>query len=150
MILAAAALLLYVTNERAGTVSVIDAKTDAVVNTFSVGTRPRGIVASGKRLYIAVSHFRDKPTRDRDGVVAVENDAIVGRLACGLDPEGIAVTSDGTRFVVSNEDAGTASIIDVATGRITPLVTAPSPRESRSATTCTGRTSRPKRPALSP
>ena len=73
MILAAAALLLYVTNERAGTVSVIDAKTDAVVNTFSVGTRPRGIVASGKRLYIAVSHFRDKPTRDRDGVVAVDS-----------------------------------------------------------------------------
>lgn len=125
MILAVAALLLYVTNERAGTVSVIDTSTDTVINTIPVGTRPRGIVASGKKLYVAVSHFRDKPTRDRDGVVVIEGDRVAKRYDCGLDPEGIAMHGD--RFVVANEDAGTASIVDVRNGKITPLVTGTEP-----------------------
>ncbi|HEX9942405.1 MAG TPA: hypothetical protein VGG03_10340, partial [Thermoanaerobaculia bacterium] len=54
---AAAAPLAYVTNERAGTVTVIDTATDKAVGSFKVGARPRGVQASadGKRVYVALS-----------------------------------------------------------------------------------------------
>src|SRR6266478_1183256 len=49
--------LVFVSNERSGDVSVIDGGTDAVVATFKVGKRPRGIHASpdGKRLFVTLS-----------------------------------------------------------------------------------------------
>ncbi|MGH8163251.1 MAG: hypothetical protein ACREP1_02830 [Rhodanobacteraceae bacterium] len=39
--------LLFVSNERSGNVTVIDGTTDAVVATFPVGKRPRGIIHAG-------------------------------------------------------------------------------------------------------
>ena len=49
--------LVFVSNERSGDVTVIDGNTDAVVVTFSVGKRPRGIHATpdGKRLFVTLS-----------------------------------------------------------------------------------------------
>jgi len=113
---------LFITNERGGTLTVIDTASNKVLASIDVGTRPRGIVASpdGKRLYIALSHFRDKPRpRAADGVVAVDTSTlkIVQRYSAGTDPEGIALTADGSRFIVSNEDAGTASIVDTKSGK---------------------------------
>jgi len=43
-------------------------------------------------------------------------------LPGGSDPENFAVSADGARLFVSNEDANAASIVDVATGRIVATV----------------------------
>jgi hypothetical protein len=53
--------LICVSNERAGTISFMDAKSQNV-ETVSVGKRPRGIQASpdGKYLFVAVSGTRDQ------------------------------------------------------------------------------------------
>ena len=47
----------YVSNERSGDVTVIDGTRDAVIETFPVGKRPRGIHASpdGKRVFVTLS-----------------------------------------------------------------------------------------------
>src|SRR4029077_12695111 len=47
----------YVSNERSGDVSVIDGATDAVIATFRVGKRPRGIHAApdGTRLFVTLT-----------------------------------------------------------------------------------------------
>ena len=45
--------LLYVTNERSGTITVIDTKTDRVVDTIHVGARPRGITLTRPRRFAA-------------------------------------------------------------------------------------------------
>src|SRR5204863_593494 len=47
----------FVSNERSGDVSVIDGTTDAVVATFRVGKRPRGIHATpdGTRVFVTLS-----------------------------------------------------------------------------------------------
>ncbi len=47
----------YVSNERSGDVSVIDGATDAVVATFGVGKRPRGIhvTPDGRRILVTLS-----------------------------------------------------------------------------------------------
>src|SRR5204863_6594827 len=71
LIAAAGEAKIFVTSERAGTVTMIDG---ATIKTIAVGTRPRGIVLSpsGKRLYVAVSHFRGQFSKTPDGVVAVD------------------------------------------------------------------------------
>ncbi|MGA8808490.1 MAG: hypothetical protein WB973_11485, partial [Thermoanaerobaculia bacterium] len=128
LIATTAAAKLFVTSERAGTVTMIDG---AAMKTIAVGTRPRGIVLSpdGKRLYVAVSHFRGQFSKTADGVVAIDPMTlkIIRRYKAGTDPEGIAITPDGKRFCVANEDAGTASIVDVGSGRNVSLVTGTEP-----------------------
>lgn len=52
--------LLDVTDERAGSVQVIDTNPDRAVTTARIGNRPRGLAMSpdGKQLYVAVSRWR--------------------------------------------------------------------------------------------
>src|SRR5213592_2574227 len=49
--------LVFVSNEKSGDVTVIDGSTDAVVATFPVGKRPRGIHAAPdrKRIFVTLS-----------------------------------------------------------------------------------------------
>ncbi|MFN2633218.1 MAG: hypothetical protein ABR610_07375, partial [Thermoanaerobaculia bacterium] len=118
---ATVAATLFVTNERAGTVSAIDPATKKTIVEVKVGARARGIALSpdGNRLFVAVSHFRGQPSNTPDGAAALDPRSlrIVKRYKAGTDPEGIVMSPDGKRFAVSNEDAGTASIVDVASGR---------------------------------
>lgn len=115
--------LLYVTNERAGSVQVIDTDSDRVVARAQIGNRPRGMAVSpdGRRLYVAVSWWRDgkRPRIGPEAVVALDAKTlkVVRRYtAGGTDPECVAVSPDGRRLYLSNEEAGTASILDAATG----------------------------------
>src|SRR4051812_45890889 len=85
---------LYVTNERSGTITVIDTETNRVLDTIKVGARPRGIIftANGRKLFAALT---DLPTRGgkiapgKKGIAEV--DASTGRVAAiydgGTDPE---------------------------------------------------------------
>src|SRR5215475_10436224 len=52
-----AGYFVFVSNERSDDVTVIDGNSDAVVGTFAVGKRPRGIHATpdGKRLFVTLS-----------------------------------------------------------------------------------------------
>src|SRR5713101_9740916 len=49
--------LVFVSNERSGDVSVIDGATNAVIASFPVGKRPRGIhaTADGRRVFVTLS-----------------------------------------------------------------------------------------------
>jgi YVTN family beta-propeller protein len=78
---------LYVSNGRAGTVSVIDAHSYALVDTIKVGTRPWGIDLSpdGKYLYSA-----NGPSNDIS-VVDLSTDKEVARVKAGSGPWGIAI-----------------------------------------------------------
>ena len=124
---------LFVSNEIGGTVSVIDIGTRAVVHPIPVGKRPRGIRASpdGRTVYVALSGSpiggpnvdeSTLPPADRklDGIGVV--DAVSGRLVkmlpSGSDPEQFAISKDGTRLFIANEDAGLTSVLEVSTGTI--------------------------------
>jgi PQQ-dependent catabolism-associated beta-propeller protein len=115
--------LLYVTNERAGSVQAIDTNTDRVVRTARIGNRPRGLAVApdGNRIYVAVSWWRDDkhPRSGSESILALDAQTlkVVARYPAGTDPECVAVSPDGQRLYLSNEDAGTASIVDVRTGR---------------------------------
>ncbi|MEO7209231.1 MAG: beta-propeller fold lactonase family protein [Steroidobacteraceae bacterium] len=80
---------LYVSNGRAGTISVFDSHSYELLDTIKVGTRPWGIGISpdGKFLFAA-----NGPSNDVS-VVDLKTDKEVSRIKAGSSPWGIAVTS---------------------------------------------------------
>lgn len=116
----------YVSNERDGTVTVIDTNTDRVVSTINVGARPRGIRASpdGKRIYVAISFSSQQTPGTINKIAAIDRDTgkVVAQYDAGPDPEQFAVSNDGRRLFISNEDAGTASIVDTSSGKVVSTV----------------------------
>src|SRR4051812_17880846 len=135
----------FVSNERDGTVTVIDGSTRQVSGTIEVGKRPRGIHASpdGKTLYVAVSGtpIAGPPKRDASGklidddddrpadhsqdgiaVVDIATRKLVKKLPAGTDPEQFAVSLDGKKLYIANEDAGTVSVLNVISGSVEATV----------------------------
>src|SRR5467141_1237469 len=121
----------YVSNERSGDVSVIDGTTDAVVATFRVGKRPRGIHAApdGKRLFVTltgsprmapgVDENRAPADKTADGLGVIDPVArkLIDRWHVGSDPEQFAVSKDGKFAFIANEDDASASIVDLSSGQ---------------------------------
>jgi 40-residue YVTN family beta-propeller repeat len=116
----------FVTNERDGTVTVIDPRSDTVIDTITTGVRARGIRMSpdGKRIYVALStplNHKKQPGDDRIAVFDTSDGSIINVIQVGSDPEQLDISKDEKRLYVSNEDAGTLTIIDIQTGK--PLAT---------------------------
>lgn len=124
---------IYVTNEGSGDVTVIDAKSQAVLATWPLGKRPRGITASsdGRFLYVALSgspvagpgvdeHALPPADKGADGIGVVNiRDGKLLRVIHGVsDPEQIAVSRDGARLYVASEDTGMAIVLDIESGRV--------------------------------
>jgi YVTN family beta-propeller protein len=137
---APAAELAYVTNEDSQDLSVIDTRTDSVIATIPVGTRPRGVRVSrdGNTVFVALSgspkcpptmpdeecaKLKTDKTKDGIAVVDVVNRKVTRVLPGGSDPEAFDISRDGATLFVSNEDAGTASIVDIASGKVRSTVT---------------------------
>jgi quinoprotein dehydrogenase-associated probable ABC transporter substrate-binding protein len=129
----------YVTNEDAGTISIISTTTRGVIGEIAVGTRPRGVAVSrdGEQLYVALSGSPKCPPtlpddecaklaadKSKDGiaVVDVRSRAVVRVLPGGSDPEEFDVDTVAGRLYVSNEDAAELSIVDLASGDIVRTV----------------------------
>src|SRR5579863_9604910 len=128
---------IYVTNERSGNLTEIDASTLQVIATVPLGKRPRGIHASPDNhfLYIALSGSPlagpgvdesklPPPDKSADGigVFDVQENKLVRVIQSGSDPENFDVTKDGRTIVVSNEDDAKASFIDITSGKVTKSV----------------------------
>ena len=131
----AEAARLYVSNEDGHSVTVLDADTAAVIDTIAVGKRPRGMKLNldGSRLFVAVSGLPKCPPsvpdeecakleRDlkADGIAVVDTVTrkVVQVLHAGSDPEQFALSPDGSKLFVANEDASTMSVVEVASGSV--------------------------------
>src|SRR6266705_4850837 len=121
----------FVSNERSGDVSVIDGTTDAVVATFKVGKRPRGIhgTPDGKRLFVTltgsprmapgVDENRGPADKSADGLGVIDPVArkLIDRWHVGSDPEQFAISGDGKFAFIANEDDASALIVDLDSGQ---------------------------------
>ena len=129
----AAPYRVLVTNERSGTLTVVDGKTRTVVATVPLGKRPRGLKTSpdGKLLYVALSGSPiagpgvdesklPPPDKGADGIGVVDLSTLklVKVLRGVSDPEQLAVSADGKRLYVASEDTGQAFVLDASDGRI--------------------------------
>ena len=125
----------YVSNEDGHSVSVLDLRSAANIGTIEVGKRPRGLklTRDGSRLLVAVSGLPKCPPsvpdeecakRERDlkadGIAIVDTALrkVIKVLAAGSDPEQFAMSGDGKRLYVANEDVGTMSVVDVDAGKV--------------------------------
>ena len=141
---------IYVSNEKSGDVTVINGGDNRVIDTIPVGKRPRGIHAGpdGKTIYVALSGtpiaappqldakgnpIFQKAKDDDDGVKADKSADAIGvvdvvtrtlarKISAGSDPEEFALSKDGTRLYVSNEDFKAASVINIATGKVEHII----------------------------
>ncbi len=123
-----------VTNEQSGDLTIIDGATRRTIATIPLGKRPRGIHASpdGRRLYVALSGSpnagppsadeRPLPPIDRsaDGIAIVDlaRRAKVRMLPSGVDPIEFAVSHDGKRLFIANEETAMATMVRVADGKV--------------------------------
>ena len=121
----------FVSNERSGDVTVIDGATDAVVATFPVGKRPRGIHASpdGKRIFVTLSgsprmapgvdENRAPADKTADGLGVIDPTAhkLIDRWHVGSDPEQFAISKDSQFAFIANEDDASAVIVDLNSGQ---------------------------------
>ena len=131
--------LVYVTNEDAGTISIISTATRKVIGEVGVGTRPRGVEVSpdGELIYVALSGSPKCPptvsdedcaklgadkTKDGIAVIDARRQAVLRVLPGGSDPEEFDVDAASGRLFVANEDRGELSIVDLETGRVLQTV----------------------------
>jgi len=112
----------FVSNERDGTISVIDTASDQLISTIRVGGRLRGIHLSPneKILYVAMTYPSNQRESPTDKIVALDpaTGATLAKYDGGRDPEQFCLNRTGTRLYTSNEDAGTLSVTDLTSGRV--------------------------------
>jgi YVTN family beta-propeller protein len=123
----------FVTNERGGSLSVIDGATQRVTDTIALGKRPRGIALSpdGTRLYIALSGSPiggpgvdesklPPPDKTADGIAIFDVASLkLERVLRSIsDPEQLAVSPDGRRLYVASEDSGKLIVLDAKSGAV--------------------------------
>src|SRR5207302_9422769 len=109
----------------------IDGTRDAVIETFPVGKRPRGIHASpdGKRVFVTLSGSprmapgvdagRAPADKTADGLGVIDPVArkLIDRWHVGSDPEQFAISKDGKFAFIANEDDASAAIVDLSSGQ---------------------------------
>lgn len=132
-------LLAFVSNEVSQDLSVIATDRDSVIATIPLGARVRGVHVSpdGRFVYVALSGSpRCPPTmsdadcaklpvnKQKDGIAQIDVAArqVVRTMPGGSDPEQFALSPDGSRLYVSNEDAASASILEPNTGKLVATV----------------------------
>ncbi len=104
--------MVYVSNEKDNTVTVVDSATMEVVKTIDVGQRPRGITIP--RMMENSSMSRAQLNDDTVEIIDTSTNEIVGSLPSGPDPELFVLSPDGKTLYVANEDDNLVTVIDVA------------------------------------
>ncbi len=100
---------LYVTNQTAGSLSVVDTRAAAVVKEIPLGRMPTGVAVSpdGKTVFAA-------NTLDHQiSFVEVQSGQVVAEVACGFEPTGLCISPDGTTLYSANYISDDLSVIDV-------------------------------------
>jgi len=110
----------FVSNERAHTVTIIDGATNKILDTIKVGYRARGIDFRNGRLYVALSDDQLNKEGPGDSIVSIDpaTGKILDHHPAGSDPERFVLSNDNKRLIAANEDAGTATVTDLATGKL--------------------------------
>lgn len=84
-----AAPFAYVSNEKSGTISVIDIATDSVVAEIKAGAKPRGAAAARNTLYVS-----DQPANALL-MLDLQSRKASGTVPLGESPEGVSASASG-------------------------------------------------------
>ena len=86
---------IFITNEKGGSISVINGETLEIESTINIGERPRGIGLSpdGNELYVALSN------EDSIAVIDPKTLKVIRKFKAGSDPETFAVHPNGNIYI---------------------------------------------------
>jgi YVTN family beta-propeller protein len=141
----------FVSNEKSGDLTVIDGASLKVTATIPVGKRPRGVHASndGKTIYVALSgtpisgppeldakgnpilhkggdddddDAKADKAADGIGIVDAAQKKFLRKIPAGSDPEQFCLSADGRQLYIANEDVATASVLDIASGKVEHII----------------------------
>ncbi len=105
---------IYVANQGAGTVSVIDATTQTVTQTISVGAEPYGLAYTNGQLYVA------NTGSDTVSVIDTTSNTVSATIPVGVKP--YYMTAIGTNAYVTNGASNTVSVIDSTTNTVSATI----------------------------
>jgi len=114
----------YVTNTNADKVSVIDAKTNTVVASISVGRRPIHIAftPNGRFAYVTNNGKPFDHVPDSVSVIDTATSSVLTTITVGDGASGVATTPDGNLVYVTNYGSGTVSVIDAITNGVVTTI----------------------------
>src|SRR5215475_15791279 len=103
------AYTVYVTNEKDGTVSIIDSAKLEVVKTVKVGQRPRGITLTKDHRWLLVCASDDNSVQ----VFDARTMELVKSLPSGQDPEQFILHPAGKLLYIANEEDNLVTVVDI-------------------------------------
>jgi YVTN family beta-propeller protein len=127
----------YVADEGANAVSVIDAATFKKIGSIQVGQGPHNVQVSpdGKWVWITNNgepgKAAEKVPKSEHGAMAgavalwaidTATDAVVAKVPVGMHPAHVVVTSDGRTAYITNGGDNTVSVVNTAAQRVTEVI----------------------------
>jgi YVTN family beta-propeller protein len=124
---------LVVSDETGGRLVIIDAADGKIIDSITVGKRPRGVRAlrDGAHVVVALSGSPiagpgvdesklPPPDRSADGIgiVDLKERKVVKTIPSGQDPETFALSPDEQTLYVSNEETAEMSVVDLKAGTV--------------------------------
>jgi YVTN family beta-propeller protein len=116
---------LYVANNQDGTVSVIDTLGDTAIRTIQVGGHPYAVAAARGRVFVTDYGFYGGQSTHRVSVIDAAQGKLVDTIRVGYYPTAVAVSPDGSRVYVTNDEGayanahpGTTTVINTTTGAV--------------------------------
>jgi YVTN family beta-propeller protein len=107
----------FVTNFASGTISVIDASTQTLDDTFTVGGNPSGVAAGNGVIYVA--------NNAADAVWAINpaTGSVDDTIAVGAKPTSVAYDPTFNRLYVANNDDSSVSVINTVNNTVDETLT---------------------------
>jgi YVTN family beta-propeller protein len=109
----------FVANTSSNSVSVLDARSGALLRTVVVGTGPSAVAVDERIGKVFVSTLGD----DRTRVLDAQSGSVVRTIRVGESPDAVAVDPDTDRVVVATRDDASASVLDARRGDVLDTVT---------------------------
>jgi uncharacterized repeat protein (TIGR01451 family) len=107
---------IYVTNETANTVSVVNPADNTLIATVHLGVNalPKGIAVTpdGSKVYVADSGTGTV------SVIDTSTNTVLDTIPVGSQPIAVAVSPDGSEVYVANSNSTTVSVINTATNMV--------------------------------
>ena len=105
---------LFVSNEDAGTASIVDIASGKIRSTVEVGQEPEGVRLQPDGAVVWVTGETDHNLT----LIDTKTGQVVGQINVGKRPRDLAFTPDGSRAYVTSEVGGTVWVIDVPARKV--------------------------------
>ena len=112
---------LFVSNEDAGTASIVDVSSGKIRSTVTVGKEPEGVRVhpDGNTVWVTGE------TAHNVTIIDTRSGKVVGSVEVGRRPRSVVFTPDGKRAYVTSEVDGTVWVVDVASRKKLKVLTMP-------------------------